>query len=85
VVKLFNPTGSLELYPKINGLYVASPFGAIATCGKTKSYYCTSTGTFWFDVDALEVANPGSSASPSRSASAPARSSPGMARTTTTR
>jgi len=44
----------------INGrdLYPGNP-PSVTTCDNTRSYLCSVTGTFWFDIDALEAAFPG--------------------------
>ncbi len=51
---------SLQLYPIVNGQYQDSSFvGDVNACAQTHPF-CSITGTFWFDIDELEAANPGS-------------------------
>jgi hypothetical protein len=49
-----------HIYARINERDL-SPGNAIRskTCDNTRSYLCSVTGTFWFDIDALEAAFPG--------------------------
>jgi hypothetical protein len=46
----------------INGRDLSSSKGYVpsfTTCDNTRSYLCSVTGTFWFDIDAHEAAFPG--------------------------
>jgi hypothetical protein len=49
---------ALQIYPLINGQYADDlPLhGAFSPCGSHPS--CGMTATFWFDIDALEMAHP---------------------------
>jgi hypothetical protein len=57
----------VNVNPSVDQLYVranlngvtSSPASYFVTCDSTKSAYCTATGTFWWDIDALEVDHPG--------------------------
>ena len=61
VVDQMTPMSRLVIQPEVNGLYYTGPpLGLVDnSCDITKSTYCSVTGTFWWDIDALEAAHPG--------------------------
>src|SRR5262245_17288756 len=49
----------LSLGAEINNVPAAFEYQAVAGACADTHQYCTVTGTFWFDMDELETANPG--------------------------
>jgi hypothetical protein len=58
------PFSTVAVYPTVNGFF-AHPWGvnvtalAVAQCDVNKGSTCSVTGSFWWDLDALEEAHPG--------------------------
>ena len=52
------PALKFTIRPTVNGVAM-EPGGAAAQAGCSASVPCTATGTWWLDLDAAELANPG--------------------------
>ena len=60
IMKSAANVSGVSVVPHVNG-YLASQLGAsqMFPCTSPSPDYCTTAGTFWFDIDAMEAAHPG--------------------------
>jgi hypothetical protein len=57
-IDLTNPLPRFMLMPTVNGVGPGVLGFVVGLCSPN-DVYCSATGTFWFDIDALEAAHPG--------------------------
>jgi len=52
---------SVYIYPTVNGQKAGTGYAGLmqAVCDHSLSAYCSVSGSFWWDLDALEAAHPG--------------------------
>jgi hypothetical protein len=58
-VEVSTPLSRLLVFPQINSVD-ADTIGLFGNaCDQNTSFFCSVSGTFWWDIDALEAAHPG--------------------------